>query len=63
MSTAAQLRPATASAPAHGAQTADVLTVLGLSGDLANAMTFRSLYRLERRKLLKCPVVVARVAP
>lgn len=36
---------------------ADVLVVLGISGDLARAMTLRSLYRLERRGLLTCPVV------
>ena len=36
---------------------ADVLVVFGISGDLAKVMTFRSLYRLERRGLLGCPVV------
>src|SRR5215218_10956310 len=36
---------------------ADVLVVFGISGDLAKVMTFRSLYRLERRGLLTCPVV------
>jgi glucose-6-phosphate 1-dehydrogenase len=38
-------------------QPADVLVVFGISGDLAKVMTFRSLYRLERRELLTCPVV------
>src|SRR4029450_2132027 len=38
-------------------QPADVLVVFGISGDLAKVMTFRSLYRLERRGLLSCPVV------
>jgi glucose-6-phosphate 1-dehydrogenase len=57
MSTAAQLRPTTASAPTGGPQAADVLVVFGISGDLAKVMTFRSLYRLERRKLLNCPIV------
>jgi glucose-6-phosphate 1-dehydrogenase len=38
-------------------QPADVLVVFGISGDLAKVMTFRSLYRLERRGLLTCPVV------
>ncbi len=38
-------------------QPADVLVVFGISGDLAKVMTFRSLYRLERRGLLNCPVV------
>ncbi len=36
---------------------ADVLVVFGISGDLARVMTFRSLYRLERRGLLDCPIV------
>ncbi|MCX2934491.1 glucose-6-phosphate dehydrogenase [Mycobacterium sp. CVI_P3] len=36
---------------------ADVLVVFGITGDLAKKMTFRSLYRLERRGLLGCPVV------
>ncbi|MFL6223929.1 MAG: glucose-6-phosphate dehydrogenase [Actinomycetes bacterium] len=38
-------------------QPADVLVVFGISGDLAKVMTFRSLYRLERRGLLSCPIV------
>ena len=38
-------------------QPGDVLVVFGISGDLAKVMTFRSLYRLERRGLLTCPVV------
>jgi glucose-6-phosphate 1-dehydrogenase len=38
-------------------QPADVLVVFGITGDLAKVMTFRSLYRLERRKLLDCPIV------
>jgi glucose-6-phosphate 1-dehydrogenase len=44
-------------APTHGPQAADVLVVFGISGDLAKVMTFRSLYRLERRELLGCPIV------
>jgi glucose-6-phosphate 1-dehydrogenase len=39
------------------ATTADALVVFGITGDLARKMTLRSLYRLERRKLLKCPVI------
>ncbi|MGN6780335.1 MAG: glucose-6-phosphate dehydrogenase, partial [Marmoricola sp.] len=35
----------------------DVLVVFGITGDLARVMTFRSLYRLEERGLLTCPVV------
>src|SRR5580698_722119 len=57
MSTAAQPRPA--STPASSAYTdpADVLVVFGISGDLAKVMTFHSLYRLEQRKLLDCPII------
>ena len=40
-----------------GGQPADVLVVFGITGDLAKVMTFRSLYRLERRGLLDCPIV------
>ena len=43
--------------PPSDPQPADVLVVFGISGDLAKVMTFRSLYRLERRGLLTCPVV------
>ncbi len=31
--------------------------IFGITGDLARVMTFRSLYRLERRGLLDCPIV------
>jgi glucose-6-phosphate 1-dehydrogenase len=36
---------------------ADVLVIFGITGDLARKMTFRSLYRLERRRMLNCPIV------
>src|ERR1700688_3882887 len=36
---------------------ADVLVIFGITGDLARKMTFRALYRLERRGLLDCPVI------
>jgi glucose-6-phosphate 1-dehydrogenase len=45
------------SPPTERARTADVLVIFGITGDLAKVMTFRSLYRLERRGLLHCPVV------
>jgi glucose-6-phosphate 1-dehydrogenase len=35
----------------------DALVIFGITGDLARKMTFRSLYRLERRNLLKVPVL------
>ena len=36
---------------------ADLMVVFGLTGDLARKMTWRALYRLERRKLLDCPIL------
>ena len=36
---------------------ADVLVIFGITGDLAKKMTFRALYRLERRRALNCPIV------
>ena len=38
-------------------QAADVFVAFGITGDLAKVMTFRSLYRLEQRGLLDCPIV------
>src|SRR4051794_11034140 len=35
----------------------DVFVIFGITGDLAKVMTFRSLYRLEARKMLECPIV------
>jgi glucose-6-phosphate 1-dehydrogenase len=40
-----------------GAPPADVLVIFGITGDLAKVMTFRSLYQLEARGLLACPIV------
>jgi glucose-6-phosphate 1-dehydrogenase len=40
-----------------GTVEADALVVFGITGDLAKKMTLRSLYRLERRELLHCPVI------
>jgi glucose-6-phosphate 1-dehydrogenase len=58
---ATEVRPRPQSAgdqdAARGAQPADVLVVFGITGDLAKVMTFNSLYRLERRGLLDCPIV------
>jgi glucose-6-phosphate 1-dehydrogenase len=36
---------------------ADVLVVFGITGDLAKVMTFHSLYKLEQRGLLHCPIL------
>ena len=54
MSTAAPARPRP---DATRPTTADRLVVFGISGDLAKVMTFRSLYRLECRGLLRCPIL------
>jgi glucose-6-phosphate 1-dehydrogenase len=37
--------------------TADAIVIFGITGDLARKMTFRALYRLERRGVLSCPIV------
>ncbi len=36
---------------------ADVLVIFGITGDLARKMTFRALYRLERRKQLQSRII------
>jgi glucose-6-phosphate 1-dehydrogenase len=38
-------------------EAADVLVIFGITGDLAKVMTFHSLYKLEQRGLLDCPIV------
>ncbi len=40
-----------------GTNTSDLLVIFGITGDLARKMTFQSLYRLEHRGLLQCPIV------
>ena len=59
MSTAVSSRPITSASQAAegGAQVADVFVIFGITGDLAKVMTFHSLYRLEQRGLLTCPIV------
>jgi glucose-6-phosphate 1-dehydrogenase len=47
----------TALAVTGDAQPADVFVVFGITGDLAKVMTFHSLYRLEARGLLSCPIL------
>jgi glucose-6-phosphate 1-dehydrogenase len=54
MSTAVGLRPG---ATSNEGQVADVFVIFGITGDLAKVMTFHSLYRLEQRGLLRCPIV------
>ncbi len=41
----------------HTPLPADVFVSFGITGDLARKMTFVSLYQLERRNLLNCPIV------
>jgi glucose-6-phosphate 1-dehydrogenase len=59
MSTAVGTRPETQAAQpdTEGARPADAFVIFGITGDLAKVMTFHSLYRLERRGLLDCPIV------
>jgi glucose-6-phosphate 1-dehydrogenase len=59
MTTTVTSRPATgAREQASGdAQVADVFVIFGITGDLAKVMTFNSLYRLEQRGLLTCPII------
>jgi glucose-6-phosphate 1-dehydrogenase len=40
-----------------GGGSSNLLVVFGITGDLARKMTFRALYRLERRGLLDCPIL------
>src|SRR5205823_8647164 len=55
---ASATKPRADQAPtAGGGRPADVFVAFGITGDLAKVMTFRSLYRLERRGLLRCPIV------
>ncbi len=57
MSTAVESRPATTQRGDGGQQVADVFVIFGITGDLAKVMTFNSLYRLEARGRLTCPIV------
>ena len=49
--------PATRMQADQAGQPADVFVAFGITGDLAKVMTFMSLYRLERRGLIDCPIV------
>jgi glucose-6-phosphate 1-dehydrogenase len=57
MSTAVRPHASAASRQAAEPTAADVFVAFGITGDLAKVMTLRSLYRLERRGLLSCPIV------
>ena len=54
---ATAVKPRAGMSAAGGQQPADVLVVFGITGDLARVMTFKSLYDLEARGLLTCPIV------
>ncbi len=56
MATTVSSQP-TANPESSAPEAADVLVVFGITGDLAKVMTFRSLYRLEQRGLLQCPIL------
>jgi glucose-6-phosphate 1-dehydrogenase len=56
--TTTEASPTTRATEADGGpKPADVFVAFGITGDLAKVMTFMSLYRLERRGLLDCPIV------
>ena len=57
MAAVAEASTAVAGKPADATGAADVFVAFGITGDLAKVMTFRSLYRLERRGMLNCPVL------
>ena len=57
MTTATRPQAGQSAGATPGSQPADVLVVFGITGDLAKVMTFHSLYRLEGRGLLNCPIV------
>jgi glucose-6-phosphate 1-dehydrogenase len=54
---AARVESQTDSSTEPANKNADVFVSFGITGDLAKVMTFRSLYRLDKRGLLDCPVV------
>jgi glucose-6-phosphate 1-dehydrogenase len=56
MTIATEPRPSVRAAGEASAP-AGVLVIFGITGDLAKVMTFLSLYRLEKRGLLQCPIV------
>ena len=57
MAVATHQQTAGAGSSADANKQADALVVFGITGDLAKVMTFHSLYRLEARGLLRCPII------
>jgi glucose-6-phosphate 1-dehydrogenase len=57
MATATTAETADGTSDSQAPAEADVLVIFGITGDLAKVMTFHSLYRLEARGLLDCPII------
>ena len=57
MAVATHQPPGSASSASGANRAADALVVFSITGELAKVMTLCSLYRLERRGLLHCPIV------
>jgi len=57
MAVATHQEPSDATSASTADRAADALVIFGITGDLAKVMTFHSLYRLERRGLLNCPII------
>src|SRR3954467_9786818 len=57
MTTVQRPRPAVLPVAGDAPRRADAFVSFGITGDLAKVMTFRSLYRLEKRGLLDCPIL------
>jgi glucose-6-phosphate 1-dehydrogenase len=57
MAVATEPKPGGPVGPLTFDQPADALVIFGITGDLAKVMTFHSLYRLEARGLLNCPII------
>src|SRR4026208_1047169 len=57
MSTTAEPSVETSADQQSAQHPADGLVSCGITGGLAKVMTFRSLYRLEKRGLLDCPIL------
>jgi glucose-6-phosphate 1-dehydrogenase len=57
MATAVEPRSTEALRSGAGPAVADVFVVFGITGDPARVMRFHSVYRLEKRGLLSCPIV------
>jgi glucose-6-phosphate 1-dehydrogenase len=57
MAVATDQQPDHQASSSESSQAADALVIFGITGDLARVMTFRSLYRLEARGMIDCPII------